>query len=154
MALKLCLRLKRLAEAVLELPTFLSQFLAMEAIVRASKANLQCERATVFLLDEFKGELWSKAASGSEDTIRIPMGSGIVGAVVTRGGAAGVQTADLVENIEDAYQDSRFSKRVDIETGYRTKTILAVPIFNQRSGAVMGACQAINKKEGTFSPDD
>lgn len=57
----------------------------MEAIVRTCKQNLNCDRATVFLLDEYKCELWSKVASGAEGTIRIPMTAGIAGAVVTSG---------------------------------------------------------------------
>ena len=42
---------------------------------------MQCERATVFMLDELNGELWSKAAKGVEQ-IRIPKNTGIVGHVV------------------------------------------------------------------------
>ena len=56
----------------------------MEALVRAATNGLECERATVFLLDEFKGELWSR---GADETLRVPMEQGIVGSVVRRAAA-------------------------------------------------------------------
>lgn len=47
-------------------------------------------------------------------------------------------------NIRDAYHDERFDAGTDKITGYKTKTILAVPIFNPH-GEVEGVIQAINK---------
>ena len=48
-------------------------------------------------------------------------------------------------NIRDAYFDERFDKSNDERTGFKTKTILAVPILNM-VGEVQGVIQAINKK--------
>jgi len=43
---------------------------------------LKCERASVFLIDEKRGELWTKKAKGQDTTIRVPKDAGIVGSVV------------------------------------------------------------------------
>lgn len=85
----------------------------------ATCETLDCDRASVFMVDELTGELWSKVAKGSELTIRIPLNKGIVGYVVSH---------NCTENIEDAYKDNRFNKEVDKKNHYRTKTILCVPI--------------------------
>ncbi|CAG13617.1 unnamed protein product, partial [Tetraodon nigroviridis] len=42
-------------------------------------------------------------------------------------------------------QDSRFNAEVDLITGYKTQSILCLPIKNQRD-EVVGVAQAINKK--------
>jgi GAF domain-containing protein len=56
-------------------------------------------------------------------------------------------------NVTDAYEHPLFYKEVDSQTGYRTKTILAVPIKNIREG-VIGVCEAINKLDGVFTSED
>ena len=54
---------------------------ALERLVEATCDTLECDRASVFMVDELTGELWSKVAKGNDLTIRIPMGQGIVGCV-------------------------------------------------------------------------
>lgn len=66
------------------------------------------------------------------------MGSGISGQCAQQ---------NKIINIRKAYEDARFNRKYDYSTGYVTKTILAVPILNNR-GEVEGVLQAINKKEG------
>lgn len=73
---------------------------------------------------------------GNQGTIRVQLGKGIAGYV-------GLTANSL--NIRDAYFDERFDKSNDERTGFKTKTILAVPIFNM-AGEVEGVMQAINKK--------
>lgn len=72
------------------------------------------------------------------EEIRIPFGVGIAGHVA--------QNKEIV-NIEDAYKDPRFSSEVDSRTGYKTWSILALPISNNE-GEVIGVAQVINKKTG------
>lgn len=52
---------------------------AMEKIVNETCECLNCDRASVFLFDHEKDELWSKVAKGYGYTLRIPKNSGIVG---------------------------------------------------------------------------
>ena len=104
---------------------------------------MTADRATLFLVDHEKGEIWSQVAHGSAE-IRVPLGVGIAGFVATTG---------KVVNIPDAYKDSRFNPEVDRKSGYRTSTILCSPLF-EASGAVVGVLQIINKDGGAFDSRD
>ncbi|XP_076275269.1 phosphodiesterase 11 isoform X2 [Rhynchophorus ferrugineus] len=80
-----------------------------------------------------------------KDEIRIPWGTGIVGYVAESGEPV---------NIPDAYQDDRFNHDIDTLTGYRTKTLLCMPI-KDTSGDVIGVAQVINKMgDQPFSKQD
>ena len=87
----------------------------------------------------------SSIIGDSSQKFRIPMGKGIAGYVVT--------TGNLV-NVRDAYEDDRFNSAVDKKTGYRTRTILCVPIRGPHGNKVIGCVQMINKKKGVFDNDD
>jgi adenylate cyclase len=104
---------------------------------------LNSDKCTVFIVDEATRELWSKV-SDEKDEIRFPMTAGIAGSCATS--AAKV-------NIKDAYQDDRFNKNFDKKFGYKTTTILCMPILS-RTGKVCGVVQAINKKLGVFTDQD
>ncbi|XP_042148153.1 dual 3',5'-cyclic-AMP and -GMP phosphodiesterase 11 isoform X3 [Ixodes scapularis] len=71
------------------------------------------------------------------EEVRVPWGSGIVGYVA--------QSKEAV-NIPDCYNDSRFNKSIDLRTGYRTRCMLCMPVFD-RDGEVIGVAQVINKKD-------
>jgi putative ABC transport system ATP-binding protein len=102
---------------------------------------LGVDRASLFLLDEATGELWSKAArdaGGELFEIRVPRGAGIAGAVALSG-----EPVSLV----DAYTDPRFDPSADRASGYRTKSVLCVPIHDLE-GRVFAVAQALNKRSG------
>ena len=103
----------------------------------------EADRCTLFLVDRERGELWSKVAHGAR-TIRVPLGAGVVGDVAASGTPV---------RIDDAYADARFNREVDRGTGYRTRTILAVPMRNTK-GEVVGVLQALNRREGAFTEED
>ena len=117
---------------------------SLERIVSSVCKTLNCDRASVFIVDELNNELWSKVGKGLKHTIRIPRDAGIVGYVAITGKRL---------KIDDAYLDPRFNQRIDRETNYRTKTILTVPIRDQK-GNITGVVQAINKYKGIFTADD
>lgn len=71
-------KLKRLLKAAHQMMTSLVFTEAIEKICDETCDTLGCDRASVFLLDRDKGELWSRAAKGAE-TIRLPWNKGIVG---------------------------------------------------------------------------
>jgi HD-GYP domain-containing protein (c-di-GMP phosphodiesterase class II) len=117
----------------------------LELIAEQVKTILSCDRCSVFILDRHTNELWSKVALGMQHTeIRVPFGKGIVGHVASTG-----QTL----NITDAYQDQRFTHDIDRVTGYRTRTILAVPMKNV-GGHIIGVFEAMNKAGSPFDVDD
>ncbi|XP_070212338.1 cGMP-specific 3',5'-cyclic phosphodiesterase-like isoform X3 [Littorina saxatilis] len=70
--------------------------------------------------------------------IKVPFGKGIVGLVAQSGKPI---------NIKDAYEDPRFNQEIDRQTGYRTHSILSMPIVNYE-GEVIGVAQIINKISG------
>lgn len=114
-------------------------------IAQEIKQALNADRCTVFLLDEEKHELWSKVALGLEmQEIRFASNLGLAGHVATTGETV---------NIKDAYTDRRFNKEIDMQTGYKTKTILCMPIRNL-SHQIVGVFQVLNKKDGEFSDKD
>lgn len=98
---------------------------------------LEAERSSLFLVDEEADELYSVIAQ-QEEEIRIPRGAGIAGSVAVSGKPM---------LIEDAYRDPRFNSEVDRKTGFRTRSVLAVPLKNA-SGVVLGVCQVLNRRDG------
>jgi HD-GYP domain-containing protein (c-di-GMP phosphodiesterase class II) len=119
----------------------LDQLLAL--ILAEAAEVVEADRCSLFLVDREKGELWSKIAHGTGE-IRVKLGAGIAGAVAA--------TARAVR-IDDAYADPRFAREVDRSTGYRTRSILCVPMLSTRR-EVVGVLQALNRKEGTFTAED
>ncbi len=103
------------------------------------------DRCTVWLIDRRWDILWTKVAHGL-DRISIPLGSGIAGKAAEN---------DEVIIINDAYSDPRFDKTVDMQTGYRTRNMIAIP-YHDPEGNVIGVFQAINKmtEEGKFTEED
>lgn len=118
----------------------------IRTIAEETKVALNADRCTVFLYDKENNELYSKVATGLDDfkELRIPADKGLAGHVV--------KTGETI-NIKDAYKDKRFNSAVDKKTGYRTKTILCMPIknFNQE---IIGVFQVLNKFDETFTIDD
>jgi signal transduction histidine kinase len=121
----------------------LNELLAL-VVTRVSQV-LDAERSTLYLLDEDTGELWSKVAQGEEVVeIRLRVGEGLAGWVAQNGRAV---------NIKDAYLDPRFDPFWDRKTGYRTRSIMCVPMKNHH-GRTLGVIQALNKRDGYFTVED
>ena len=106
---------------------------------------MEADRGSVFLYDPNTDELWSTVALGmGGEVIRIPSRSGLAGACF--------QSGETI-NLEDVYQDPRFNKEVDAHTGYRTRSLLCMPLYT-RAGSILGVIQLLNKKAGVFSEED
>ncbi|WNZ23446.1 GAF domain-containing protein [Leptolyngbya sp. NK1-12] len=121
--------------------------ITLQAVMDEARDLMQADRSTLFLLDREKGELWSKVATTDGQPmmeIRIPADRGIAGYVASTG-----QTL----NISNAYEDPRFDPSVDQRTGYRTRTILCMPVFNSNK-TLIGVTQLINKHQGCFNASD
>src|SRR5579885_2517183 len=106
----------------------------LDLIAREATSLLGCDRASIFLLDRERNELWSKVALGSEETLRFDASLGIAGSVMLTGEAI---------NVRDAYRDPRFYGGIDGQTGYRTQSVLAVPVRNQGQ-EIIGVFEALN----------
>ena len=120
----------------------------LAAIAAAATSLLDCERATVFLLDRKAGELSSRLATGIAgspiEEIRFPVTLGIAGEVARTGAAI---------NIPDAYADPRFYPEFDRRSGYRTRSMLTIPLI-AHDGATVGVLQLLNKLGGLFAARD
>lgn len=99
------------------------------------------ERCSLWLVDENTGELWTRVAHGVEE-IRIPSGQGLVAACINQ---------NKVVLANDVLSDQRFLRNIDESTGYRTHSVLCVPLIVETR--VIGALQLLNKPDG-FSEED
>lgn len=140
--------------AQLEALLKLQQDLALEAnidrvlarIVATAMRMLDCERATLYVIDHGKNELWSRVLTESElKEIRLPLDG--------RSLAAEVGRAGRLLRIDAPYEDARFDPSVDARTGFRTRSMLVAPI-DARDHRRLGVLQAVNDREGTFQEDD
>ena len=116
----------------------------LDLIAREATTLLDCDRASIFLLDRAKNELWSKVALGSGEILRFDARLGVAGTAALTGETV---------NVSDAYHDPRFYNAIDDRTGYRTRTLLAMPMRNQR-GEIIGAFEVLNKNSGAFTGRD
>ena len=117
----------------------------LQTLVEITTRELGAERGTLFLNDPASNELYSRVAQGNlSREIRILNNSGISGHVFQTG-------EGLI--IHDAYADERFNRSVDERTGFKTRSILCVPI-NTIKGECIGVAQTLNKIEGQFSEHD
>jgi len=115
----------------------------LELITVETRELLEADRMSIFLFDREKCELWS-VVSEEKKIIRFDARLGVAGSAAMTG-----QTI----NVADAYEHPLFFKEVDLRTGYRTRTLLAVPLRNLQ-GEIIGVGEAINKKEGLFTEQD
>lgn len=110
----------------------------LRRIADAAAALLHAERATVYVVDHERGEVWSRVHTVSElQEIRLPLDGRGLASVVARGGG--------VLRIDDPYGDKRFDASVDARTGYRTRSMLIAPI-DARDRTRLGVLQVVNKK--------
>ncbi|MCP4487766.1 MAG: GAF domain-containing protein [Gammaproteobacteria bacterium] len=106
---------------------------------------MQAERATLFLYDKENNELWSKVLAGdTANEIRFAADQGLAGEVLNTG---------AILNINDAYADERFNQDIDIESGFKTKTVLCMSLTDSEKKP-MGVIQVLNKNHGVFTADD
>jgi len=108
------------------------------AFTRKLGGLLNAERSSLFLVegDFLVLKVTEKVQEMGE--IRFPIGSGIAGAVAQSGQPI---------RIDDAYTDARFNRDIDRQTGYRTRSILCLPVKN-REGKVFAVAQLLNRRDG------
>ena len=116
----------------------------LKLIADEATKHVDAERATIFMLDKEKNELWAKIALGVSDTIRFDSRLGTAGAVLISG-------KPMI--VEDAYKSPLFYASIDSSTGFHTRNILSVPLRNPKQ-EVIGVFQVLNKREGRFTTED
>jgi len=108
-----------------------------------TKDRLAADRVSIFFFDRDKCELWS-VLSQEQKIMRLDARLGIAGHVA--------MTGETV-NVANAYEHPLFYTNVDVEIGYRTETLLAVPLKNPE-GTIIGVGEAVNKARGLFTNED
>lgn len=138
-------KLQSLVEASKALNSTLDLAELFDIILRITTDHAQAERASLFLHDKERNELFTLLAQGYEHKeIRLPMGKGLVGAVAESGETL---------NLADAYEDPRFDRSFDQLSGFRTRALLVIPV-RDRAGRIAGVLELLNKKGGRFSDED
>lgn len=139
-------RLAILLEVAKALATQLRLDDLLTTIIGKTAEVLDAERATLFLYDQARDELWSKTADQLEiEEIRFPVGVGIAGDVArTR----------TIANVADVYADPRFNQDFDRQTGFRTRSVLCMPLSGNDQ-ELIGVIQVLNKINRTrFDRED
>jgi len=118
----------------------------LRAFTRRVATLLNAERASLMLVDEARQELVMRISQDIEQhaEIRIPIGKGIAGTVAATGESI---------RIDDAYEDPRFNRDIDKRTGYRTRSILSIPLRDQ-AGRLFAVTQLLNRRDGLPFDDE
>jgi serine phosphatase RsbU (regulator of sigma subunit) len=138
-------RLQLLVEASKVVTSTLDLCQVFDSILEQATRLTAADRASLFLVDAEHGQLWSLIAQGLDHhEIRLPIGRGLAGWVAQHGASV---------NLADAHSDSRFDASFDEVFGYRTSSILAMPV-RSRHGRVVGVLELLNKRGGSFNGPD
>jgi phosphoserine phosphatase RsbU/P len=136
------IEMSTIVEATKRLNSTLDLAELLNIILQLTTRHTGAERGTVFLVDREAGEIWSLVGLGlDQHEIRLPITKGIAGWVAMHGETV---------NLEDAYEDPRFEPEVDLRLGFRTKSLLCLPI-RSKNDETIGVLQLLNKKNGPFT---
>ncbi len=144
-----CRRRIRRLEAVVEASNLVNSTLDLKVladyIIGIAARLVRAERGSLFLVDRESGTLSSLVAQGvAGEHLTVQTGEGIVGAVAATGEAV---------IIADPYRDLRFRPQFDLTTGFRTRSLLTVPV-RDRDGELVAVLQLLNHKGRGFTPSD
>ncbi len=102
--------------------------------------SMNCEAASIMLINERERVLEFVVATGEKktrlETISIPIGEGIAGWVAFHGEP---------QIVNDTRIDSRFTGKVDEESGFETRQILATPL--RLDSRIIGVLEVINSRD-------
>ncbi len=138
-------KVRAMADIGIAMSSVVDLDILLDIIMRKVTELMQAERSTLFLLDNESGELFSKLAQGiTLREIRLKLGEGIAGYVAK-------SWEPVIVN--DAYRDERFNDSVDRITGFRTRSVICIPLIN-KSRELVGVLQVLNKKDADFDDTD
>ena len=112
---------------------------------------LNCDRATMWVLTSDKSKLWSMVQPANARRgaallrLEVPISpSSILGSAVLNGEPI---------NLTDVYEDPKFDQKYDIQTGYRTRSMLSMPLIDMKTEDVVGCLQVLNKQDAMGQPE-
>ena len=120
----------------------------LHIVMSLSEEILNCEVSAVMLLSSDKKELYWEISRGEKsqffkEEITLPVGEGIAGHVAKTGESI---------LVNDVSKDPRWCSSYDEESGFRTRSMLCVPV--KFLGEILGAINIINKRTGEFTSSD
>jgi len=120
----------------------------LDFAMRAAEEFMEAEASSAYGVDTERGEIFVRLARGEKggliQTRRLEFGEGIAGWVIQNG-------KPMI--VEDVQKESRFSDRFDRDTGFRTRSLICVPLTIREE--TIGALQVINKRNGgPFADED
>merc|ERR1719159_163856 len=118
----------------------------LQMVVDEGHTTLDCDRSSLFVLDREKEELWTKVTDGIDSkvnvNVRMPWHKGLAGRCL--------ETGEII-NVADAYDTPWFNQAFDKQSGYRTQSVLCLPVHAMdagpldEGGQVVAVLQLINK---------
>jgi adenylate cyclase len=120
----------------------------LKRVMDEAKELMNADRSTLWLIDRDRHELWTKITQddGSTKELRVPVGKGFAGIVAASGKKLNI-AFDLYDD-----PDSETAQGLDQQNGYRTCSLLCMPVFNADQ-QLIGVTQLVNKKKtGEFPP--
>jgi adenylate cyclase len=120
----------------------------LKRVMDEAKELMDADRSTLWLIDRDRHELWTKITQDDNSTkeLRVPIGKGFAGIVAVSG-----KKLNIAFDLYD-HPDSDTAKQIDQQNGYRTCSLLCMPVFNADQ-QLIGVTQLVNKKKsGEFPP--
>lgn len=110
-------------------------------VMAAAKDLMVADRSTLWLRDRATNELWTQIMTGYglPQELRIRIGEGFAGKTAELGHPLNIPF-DLYD-----FPGSEVAQQTDQKTGYRTCSLLCMPVFNP-DGELIGVTQLVNKK--------
>ena len=112
-------------------------------IAEDARSLVGAQRCSIYIHDKNRRKLWTMLSDGISEIV-INDDEGIAG--------ASLHIAEPII-VNDVRNDPRFFSKIDKESGFVTKNVIAVPILNS-NGVAIGVFEVINSKEGAFDKED
>jgi len=127
----------------------------LTTVVRKIKDILGSDRCTLYLIDRENNELYSKVLEADELVeIRLPISKGsLVGYSAMTGKVLNIRDAYNETELKSISDDLCFDRSWDKKSGYRTKSVLVIPIPLKSEARLVGVFQALNKPDGFLDLD-
>ena len=131
----------------------------LERIVGVTSQIIRSDRTSLFLAGDLGlGSTGAAQRTGRSEELAALVAEGVGAGQIAIASATGLaghsfRTGEIVA-VPDAYADPRFNPAIDAQTGYRTRSVLSIPITT-RDGRRLGVMQALNRQDGLpFDADD
>lgn len=120
----------------------------LKRVMDEAKTLMNADRSTLWLIDRDRHEIWTRipTAEGFMKELRLPIGVGFAGQVAATG-----EVINIPFDLYD-HEGAETAKKTDQANGYRTCSLLCMPVRNA-DGELIGVTQLVNKtKQGEFPP--